>query len=421
MKKFITLALILAIILSTYTVGSGLASAAESSDTATVNGVSCPVGSIISFNVYLKVPEKFEDLQAYAEYSSNGLKLENYTFSDELQKGSFIYNPSISGVIKYNVSSIMNYLDFTSKKVLAKFDFKVIAKGDWSIKHVIEILDTVSGVSYSETASEHKSLSGMVSSTTKLASFVIKYNANGGVNPPASQSKIQFVNAVLSKTIPTRTGYKFLGWATSKNSKTVAYKAGSTYSKESNITLYAVWQAKKSQTITGVKTKYTKSLSVKSFKISPKSSAGGITYSTSNKKVATVSSTGKVTVKGVGKAVITIKSKENSVYKSAVKKVQVIVNPKNIKSSAFKLKKASSKSIKAVWSKNKTVTNYYLQYSLKKNFAGAKNVKISSSKSSYTIKGLKKGKTYYVRIRCCKKVSGTKYYSTWTTKKIKVK
>ncbi len=45
----------------------------------------------------------------------------------------------------------------------------------------------------------------------------------------------------------------------------------------------------------------------------------------------------------------------------------------------------------------------------------------SASTVSKTISSLTKGKTYYVRIRTYKTVSGTKYYSAWSsTKSVKI-
>ena len=45
----------------------------------------------------------------------------------------------------------------------------------------------------------------------------------------------------MSSTIPTRAGYAFKGWATSSTGA-VAYPAGGTYTANSAITLYAVWE-----------------------------------------------------------------------------------------------------------------------------------------------------------------------------------
>jgi uncharacterized repeat protein (TIGR02543 family) len=70
--------------------------------------------------------------------------------------------------------------------------------------------------------------------------YTVKYNANGGANAPASQTKVYNVNLTLSSIIPTRSGYRFLGWATSQTG-TPVYQAGDTYSANTSVTLYAIW------------------------------------------------------------------------------------------------------------------------------------------------------------------------------------
>ena len=65
-------------------------------------------------------------------------------------------------------------------------------------------------------------------------------------------------------------------------------------------------------------------------------------------------------------------------------------------------------------------SGYQIQYSLKKNFAGAK-IK-TTTKTSQKISGLKKGKKYYFRVRAVVKANGNVYYSGWSNKKsVKVK
>ncbi|MCD7716118.1 MAG: fibronectin type III domain-containing protein [Lachnospiraceae bacterium] len=73
---------------------------------------------------------------------------------------------------------------------------------------------------------------------------------------------------------------------------------------------------------------------------------------------------------------------------------------------------ASSKKIKVKWSSTTKVTGYQIQYSTSSSFAsGNKTKKISgASKKTYTLSGLTKGKTYYVRIRTYKTVNGKTYY-----------
>ena len=77
---------------------------------------------------------------------------------------------------------------------------------------------------------------------TMKAIWNITYNANGGSGAPSSQEKLYGQNVYLSSTIPQRSGYTFLGWATSANATSAQYSAGATYSAESNVTLYAVWR-----------------------------------------------------------------------------------------------------------------------------------------------------------------------------------
>ncbi|MBO5994731.1 MAG: leucine-rich repeat protein [Firmicutes bacterium] len=86
---------------------------------------------------------------------------------------------------------------------------------------------------------------------------------------------------------------------------------------------------------------------------------------------------------------------------------------------AFKsLKNSAAKAMTVKWSKNAKTTGYKIQYSLKSNFSNAKTVTIKKAGTlSKKITGLKKGKTYYVRIRCYKGSN----YSVWSAvKKVKI-
>ena len=75
-----------------------------------------------------------------------------------------------------------------------------------------------------------------------LTKYTVSYNSNGGSGAPSSQTKYYGKSLTLSNTKPTRTGYTFKGWATSA-SGSVAYASGASYTSNTSITLYAVWQA----------------------------------------------------------------------------------------------------------------------------------------------------------------------------------
>ena len=72
--------------------------------------------------------------------------------------------------------------------------------------------------------------------------YTVSYDANGGGNTPASQTKTEDVTLTLTSTIPTRYGYTFKGWATSSSAKSADYQAGGRYTVNESVTLYAVWE-----------------------------------------------------------------------------------------------------------------------------------------------------------------------------------
>lgn len=121
--------------------------------------------------------------------------------------------------------------------------------------------------------------------------------------------------------------------------------------------------------------------------------------------------------KNVGRAVITVKFKGNY---SGTKKLYFHILPKAVSLST--VKSTARKKMKVTWKKVSGGSSYQVQYSLKSNFSGAKTVTAGSGSSSKTISKLASKKTYYVRIRSYKKVSGKTYYSAWSkAKKVRVK
>ena len=72
--------------------------------------------------------------------------------------------------------------------------------------------------------------------------YEVKYDANGGGNTPARQTKTENVTLILTSTIPTRYGYTFKGWATSNSATSATYQAGGSYTANEGVTLYAVWE-----------------------------------------------------------------------------------------------------------------------------------------------------------------------------------
>ena len=147
-----------------------------------------------------------------------------------------------------------------------------------------------------------------------------------------------------------------------------------------------------------------------------KGETGVISYSSSNTKVVSVYSNGYVSINGPGKAVITVKTSGDEYWNGTIKKATILVKP----AKPANLKVRPGKRMMTIsWNKASGVSGYEYQYSLKKNFAGAK--KINTKKGKVVVKKLKRGKKYYVRVRAYKLVNGKKVYSAWSKSSVKVK
>lgn len=97
------------------------------------------------------------------------------------------------------------------------------------------------GVAYSSGASYTANASVTLYAVWQIITYKVTYNANGGTGAPGQQTKSYGVTLKLSTMKPTRTNYNFKGWAKTSTGS-VAYAAGSSYTSNAAITLYAVWE-----------------------------------------------------------------------------------------------------------------------------------------------------------------------------------
>ena len=101
---------------------------------------------------------------------------------------------------------------------------------------------TATSAAYSAGGSYTSNSSVTLYAVWKANTYTVSYNANGGTGAPGNQTKTYGKNLTLSSTKPTRTNYNFKGWGTSASATTVSYASGATYTANSAITLYAVWE-----------------------------------------------------------------------------------------------------------------------------------------------------------------------------------
>ena len=128
---------------------------------------------------------------------------------------------------------------------------------------------------------------------------------------------------------------------------------------------------------------------------------------------------------GDPKTLVKVKGETFGFFEGQVIDKPFTIIPKAAKKPAVQ---AGKKQLTVTWQydKKNKYTGYEIQYSLKKNFKNAETIVIKKPRDvkaeKTDITGLKKGKTYYVRIRTYKNNKGKNYYSKWSkTLKVKVK
>ena len=255
-------------------------------------------------------------------------------------------------------------------------------------------------------------------SSQNITGFESRYNLKCGDKPfslnAKAETSLSYVSDNTSVAEVSADGTVTIKGA---GTATITITAAETEKYNSATATVKITVAKISQKVTGVKSQYVTKAG-KSFTLKPKTKTK-LTYTSSNKNVAVVSSNGKVTVKGGGCAYITVKASENGNYKSAYVKTKIISAPKDFTSKdVSKVKKTGKTKAKITWKTLAGAKGYTVQLATKKSYKGAKTVK--NSKNTATLTGLKKGKTYYVRINAYTKVSGKNYSNKWYTVKFKM-
>ncbi|MBO4855184.1 InlB B-repeat-containing protein [Candidatus Saccharibacteria bacterium] len=71
---------------------------------------------------------------------------------------------------------------------------------------------------------------------------IISFDANGGTGAPNAYKIAMGQKFTIPATIPTRGGYKFLGWNISKDLKEAKYLPGNTVTLNNDLALFAIWE-----------------------------------------------------------------------------------------------------------------------------------------------------------------------------------
>lgn len=146
------------------------------------------------------------------------------------------------------------------------------------------------------------------------------------------------------------------------------------------------------------------------------STTGTIDKENPNKVTFNIAFDQNTTVFATTKSGVTV-----STVKATVKKLNTVKATKITKLKANKVKATAKKATATLkFRKVANAKKYQVQYSKKANFKG--KVSKMTKKNTYTIKNLKKGTKYYVRVRVVKKnYAGLDIYSKWVKKSVTTK
>lgn len=169
------------------------------------------------------------------------------------QKSAALYGQEAYCYVDGNYAGyVSGYISSSSsswKDVCSKSGTYSIAKGTSSKTVTVQIKTRVCPIDDIGSYTSSYYYASETVTIPALASYTVSYDANGGSGAPSSQTKWYGQTLTLSSTAPTKSGYKFIGWATSSTATTAAYAAGGSYTSNSAVTLYAVWSANATCTI----------------------------------------------------------------------------------------------------------------------------------------------------------------------------
>ena len=187
------------------------------------------------------------DITLYAQWEQKAVSVTGITItgSSSVTKGNSITLTAVTSPdgasnrwVNWSISSGSSYVEITSvtkTKTGGTVTLKGLAVGTATI---IATADDGGGAS--------KTYSVTVKQEVVTYSFSLKYDANGGKGAPSTfndTSTNNYYDTTVSTVQPTKSGYDFLGWATSKTATSPDYQGGySIRLSTGTTTLYAVWQ-----------------------------------------------------------------------------------------------------------------------------------------------------------------------------------
>lgn len=270
--------------------------------------------------------------------------------------------------------------------------------------------------------------------TIKVNPHTVKFGANGGTKLSKNSITVSAHNGKIT-ALPTveRKGYNFKGWYTAKTGGT---KVTTATQIGKSMTVYAQWtkvaapgkgktptlKSKKSGQIT---VSYKKVTGAKGYEIAYSTSKN---FAKGTVKTTTLTGTSKTITKLTPGKTYYVKVRayvldgaKNKVYGTYSSVKNITLAPKTASTPTLKSKKSGELTL--TLKKVANAKGYQITYSTNKKFTKATTKSTSITKTSTTLKKLKKGKTYYVKVRAfVKNASKKNVYGAYSkVKSIKIK
>lgn len=162
----------------------------------------------------------------------------------------------------------------------------------------------------------------------------------------------------------------------------------------------------KQQHLTLEKTRYSLKMGTKSFYLKPETDGDGtgFEFKNYNPDIISLTAEGKVKRLKAGRAVVRVVTCGDKLYQPANVTVVFEISPAKV---TWQKTKSPGK---VAWNKTKGTTKYEIEYSTGSKFrkSTTRTKKVSASKDNTSLKNLKAGKTYYVRIRALTEIEDSR-------------
>ena len=171
---------------------------------------------------------------------------ESKVTADAVYTANFVKDASQTKEISYTVEYYKDGIHVTADDVVVSKDVWINDGTTLEVDEVNTSNDKYTGYKFEKTEPTEIPTTiadgGVIKVYYVTNTYKVSYDANGGENAPAEQTKIHDVELKLSNSKPTREGYTFIGWNTKEDGTGESYTLGATYTENSSLMLYAQWK-----------------------------------------------------------------------------------------------------------------------------------------------------------------------------------